>query len=120
MKISMSWPLKRNFPSEARFRFQTLARRERRARGLRQAVLIAAIEGCLAVVANAQAVAGVVHAVVSLVPDQDHSRARGNVRVIGHVDQQLVAVLVFNPTVKYRDQRLEVRTPRDSGRGVSR
>jgi hypothetical protein len=30
------------------------------------------------------------------------------VGVIGNVDQQLIAILTFDPTVKYRDQRLEV------------
>ena len=101
-------PVKAEFPAEARFRFQTAARGQRRAGGLDQAVLIAAVENGLAVVANAQAIAGVVDAVVSLVSNQDDSRPCGNVGVIGNVDQQLIAVLTFNPTVKDRDQRLEI------------
>src|ERR1700693_6218497 len=62
-------PVKTEFSAEAGLRFQTLARRQRRAGGLRQAVLIAAIEGSLTIVADAQAVAGAVDAVVSLVSD---------------------------------------------------
>src|ERR1700722_6679422 len=96
-----------NFSIQPRFRFQTLARLESRACGQCQVVLIAPVLQSLPVVANTQAVAGVVDAVVSLVPDQDDSRTRGDMRVIGDVDQQLIAVLVFNPAVKYGNQWLE-------------
>jgi hypothetical protein len=42
------------------------------------------------------------------VADQDDSRPCGNVGVIGNIDQQpVIRGLIFNPTMKYRDQRLE-------------
>jgi hypothetical protein len=61
---------------QKRFRFQARKRGERRARGLLQAILIAAVERGLAIVANAQAIIGVVHAVIALVTDQHDAGAR--------------------------------------------
>ena len=54
---------------------QALRGGEGGARGLPQAVLIAAVERRFAVVAHAEAIVGVVHAVVAFLPDQDDSRA---------------------------------------------
>ena len=73
-------------PCNSWLSLQTLACDQSRARCLRQTVLILAIQFRLPVVSNAEAVIGVVHAVVSLVADQDHSRTVGNVLVIGDVE----------------------------------
>jgi hypothetical protein len=40
--------------------------------------------------------------------DQNDAGARGNMGVVRDVNQQLIAVLVFDPTVKYGDERFEV------------
>src|ERR1700733_13005558 len=99
--------VKLELPVQPRLRFEATACAEGRAGRLGQAFLIAAVEDFLAIVADAEAVAGVVNAVVSLVPDQDDPGARGNMGIVGNVDEQLIAILVFNPAVKNRNQRLE-------------
>ena len=100
MNISISWPSKRSLPLEARLLLQALAGGERGARGLPQAILIVAVERGLAVVANAEAVVGVVHAVIGLMPDQNHAGAARHVPVIGDVEQQLVEDAALNPAWK--------------------
>ena len=102
-------PIKLELPVQPRLPFEATACGKRRTGRLGQAFLIAAVEDFLAIVAHAEPVAGVVDAVVSLVPDQDDPGARGNMGVIGNVDEQLVAILVFNPAVKNWDQGLEAR-----------
>ena len=102
-KISISCPLKRNFPSRrgssSRRRQADSAERAACARRL----LIAAVNRGLAVVANSQAVVGIVDAIVSFVSDQHDSRTRRNVRVIGNVDQEFVPALAFQSRSEIRE-----------------
>ena len=117
---SISWPLKPQLAFQRGLRFEALAGGERGARGLLQAILIGAIERRFAVVANAEAVIGVVHAVVAVKADQDDAGPVGNVLVIGDVEQQLVEDFISNPAVKNGNQRLEIDFRRILRRRVSR
>ena len=95
------------FSTETRVCLQALGGGECGTRGLRETILIAAFERCFAVVTNAEAVIGVINAIVAVKADQDNTGPVGDVLVIGDVEEQLVENFISNPAVKNGNQWIE-------------
>jgi hypothetical protein len=70
---------------------------------LRKSIRIASWQNLFPVIAQAQPIVGVIYAIVSLIPNQNHTRPSMNVTVICHVNQQFLTDLILNPIVKNGD-----------------
>ena len=74
---------------------------------LDQSILVSSLQHRFAVVPDTQPVAGVIKAIVALVSDQNHSRARTDVTVIRNIQQEFVAGLILDSAMKDRNQSFE-------------
>jgi molybdenum cofactor biosynthesis enzyme MoaA len=74
----------------------------------KQALTVGSFQWRFAIVANTPSAAGVIQAVVSVVSDQNYSRARTDVAIIRNIQEQFTARLILNPLVEDRDQRRRV------------